>query len=190
MPQKLICKEVNANNLFPVRERKRIAPRQSNHGEYTLPDCLVNYPPMPLYLAVAHFGLLTQQILSREVICQAFHIDTRRALEVMRYLVNGAPSVTCECLSLVQRRGYCLRVLSIASGESATQSATLPSLARLPASGEVRLSGNVHSSRCVSGFCAGPIPDGCSGYTACESKGEVKWKARRWGHGYGCGCCG
>ncbi|WP_337061216.1 CaiF/GrlA family transcriptional regulator [Serratia marcescens] len=118
--------KVIMQSQFSAGEKKRIAPRQSNHEEYTLPDCLVNYPPMPLYLAVAHFGLLTQQILSREVICQAFHIDTRRALEVMRYLVNGAPSVTCECLSLVQRRGYCLRVLSIASGESATQSATPP----------------------------------------------------------------
>ncbi|HFT7665018.1 TPA: CaiF/GrlA family transcriptional regulator [Serratia marcescens] len=127
MSRKLICKEVNANNLFPVSEKKRIAPRQSNHEEYTLPDCLVNYPAMPLYLAVAHFGLLTQQILSREVICQAFHIDTRRALEVMRYLVNGAPSVICECLSLIQRRGYCLRVLAITSVESATENAPLPS---------------------------------------------------------------
>lgn len=113
-------------------EKKRIAPRQSNHEEYTLPDCLVNYPSMPLYLAVAHFGLLTQQILSREVICQAFHIDTRRALEVMRYLVNGAPRVTCECLSLIRRRGYCLRVLSIASIESAAENATSPS-SRTPA---------------------------------------------------------
>ncbi|NGH10028.1 CaiF/GrlA family transcriptional regulator [Serratia marcescens] len=117
----------NMGAQFTAGEKKRIAPRQSNHEEYTLPDCLVNYPSMPLYLAVAHFGLLTQQILSREVICQAFHIDTRRALEVMRYLVNGAPSVTCECLSLIQRRGYCLRVLSIASGESAAESAHPPS---------------------------------------------------------------
>ncbi|MBH2627293.1 CaiF/GrlA family transcriptional regulator [Serratia marcescens] len=123
MSQKMKCKE-NMRSQFTSGEKKRIAPRQSNHEEYTLPDCLTSYPPMPLYLAVAHFGLLTQQILSRDVICQAFHIDTRRALEVMRYLVNGAPSVTCECLSLIQRRGYCLRVLSITSGESAADNAS------------------------------------------------------------------
>ncbi|MBH2767772.1 CaiF/GrlA family transcriptional regulator [Serratia marcescens] len=117
----------NMRSQCTAGEKRRIAPRQSNHEEYTLPDCLVNYPPMPLYLAVAHFGLLTQQILSREVICQAFHIDTRRALEVMRYLVNGAPRVTCDCLSLIQRRGYCLRVLGIASVEPATENAPSPS---------------------------------------------------------------
>lgn len=122
MPQEMTGKEIDVTTLFSAG-KKRIAPRQSNHEEYTLPDCLVNYSSMPLYLAVAHFGLLTQQILSRELICQAFHIDTRRALEVMRYLVNGVPSVTCECLSLIQRRGYCLRVLSIASGESAADNA-------------------------------------------------------------------
>ncbi|HIF6628455.1 TPA: CaiF/GrlA family transcriptional regulator [Serratia marcescens] len=130
MSRKTTRSEINPATAF--QEGRRIAPRQSNHEEYTLPGCLTKYPPMPLYLAVAHFGLLTQQILSREVICQAFHIDTRRALEVMRYLVNGAPSVTCECLSLIQRRGYCLRVLSIALGESAAENAPSPS-SRTPA---------------------------------------------------------
>ncbi|MEL5615770.1 CaiF/GrlA family transcriptional regulator [Serratia marcescens] len=97
-----------------------VTPRQSNHEVYTLPECLANFPPMPLYLAVAHFGLLSGRPLSREDISQAFHIDRRRALEVMRYLVNNAPRVTCKCLSLMKGRGYCLHIIDIASPEQGT----------------------------------------------------------------------
>ncbi|HCR2979767.1 TPA: CaiF/GrlA family transcriptional regulator [Serratia marcescens] len=106
---------------------RRVAPRQSNHESYVLPACLDHLPPMPLYLAVAHFGLLTGKPLSREVICQAFHIETRRALEIMRYLVNGAPRVTCKCQSLMQGQGYCLRILAIATPEQADGTAASPS---------------------------------------------------------------
>ncbi|WP_089181492.1 CaiF/GrlA family transcriptional regulator [Serratia marcescens] len=95
----------------------RVAPRQSNHDGYMLPTCLNHLPPMPLYLAVAHFGLLNNEPLTRELICQAFCIDTRRALEVMRYLINGAPHVNCEYLSLMQGKGCRLRILGISSLE-------------------------------------------------------------------------
>ncbi|WP_181409081.1 CaiF/GrlA family transcriptional regulator [Serratia sp. SRS-8-S-2018] len=110
--------ESPSSPLSPDREvsdtRRRVTPRQSNHESYVLPTCLEHLPPMPLYLAVAHFGLLSGQPLSRAMICQAFHLDTRRALEIMRYLSDGAPRVTCERLSLMQGRGYCLRILAIA----------------------------------------------------------------------------
>ena len=111
---------------------RRVTPRQSNHEGYVLPTTLDHLPPMPLYLAVAHFGLLTGKPVSREVICQAFHLDTRRALEIMRYLVNGAPRVTCKCLSLMQGQGYCLHILAIATPErtgdtpAATQTTARP----------------------------------------------------------------
>lgn len=98
---------------------RRVTPRQSNHESYVLPALLDHLPPMPLYLAVAHFGLLTGKPVSREVICRAFHLDTRRALEIMRYLLNGAPRVTCKCLSLMQGQGYCLRILAIAPPDEA-----------------------------------------------------------------------
>ncbi|HFT7668211.1 TPA: CaiF/GrlA family transcriptional regulator [Serratia marcescens] len=119
----------NENDTPPDRAAyggRRISPRQSNHEEYTLPDCLAGYPPMPLYLAVAHYGLLTQRVLSREVICQAFHIDTRRALEMLRYLTNGAPRVICECVPATQGRGYCLHIIDIASSPAAGAEAALP----------------------------------------------------------------
>ncbi len=111
---------------------RRVAPRQSNHESYVLPACLDHLPPMPLYLAVAHFGLVMRKPLSREMICQAFQLDTRRALEIMRYLVNGAPRVTCKCLSLMQGQGYCLRILAIATPEqSVADSAPSQTTARL-----------------------------------------------------------
>lgn len=104
---------------------RRVAPRQSNHESYVLPAILDHLPPMPLYLAVAHLGLLTGKPVSREVICQAFHLDTRRALEIMRYLVNGAPRVTCKCLSLMQGQGYCLRILAIATPDETVGATSL-----------------------------------------------------------------
>ncbi|MGN2498410.1 CaiF/GrlA family transcriptional regulator [Serratia bockelmannii] len=111
---------------------RRVTPRQSNHESYVLPVILDHLPPMPLYLAVAHFGLLTEKPLSREMICQAFHLDTRRALEIMRYLVNGAPRVTCKCLSLMQGQGYCLRILAIATPEQAVADAAASRTAARP----------------------------------------------------------
>lgn len=103
---------------------RRVAPRQSNHESYVLPACLDHLPPMPLYLAVAHFGLVMGKPLSREMICQAFQLDTRRALEIMRYLLNGAPRVTCKCLSLMKGQGYCLRILAIATPEQSVAETT------------------------------------------------------------------
>lgn len=126
MAEKNTQEENSPAQNAPSEARRRVAPRQSNHEGYMLPTCLADLPAMPLYLAVAHYGLLTHQMISRELICQAFHIDARRALEVMRYLVNGAPRVTCECVSLMQGRGYCLRIDTIAPPEADGQPTSVP----------------------------------------------------------------
>ncbi|CAI1188642.1 CaiF/GrlA family transcriptional regulator [Serratia marcescens] len=118
---------------------RHVMPRQSNHERYALPMILGHLPPMPLYLSVAHFGLLTGKPVSREEICQAFHLDTRRALEIMRYLVNSAPQVTCKCLPLIQGQGHRLRILAITTPEGADDTpVATPVTARLRGSAAER----------------------------------------------------
>lgn len=121
-----------------TKEKKRVSPRQSNHEEYTLPDCLAHLPAMPLYLSVAYFGLLTQLVLSRELICRAFHIDSRRALEMLRYLSSGTPNVTCECIPLTQGRGYCLRIVDIVSLSRPSGGENVPRTMAPPRGGKLK----------------------------------------------------
>lgn len=95
--------------------------RQSNHEDYRLPDNLMHLSSSPLYLAVAHFGLMRRGPVSRQDISQAFFISTRRALEVMRYLIDSAHNVQCERLppgAGEKERGYRLHVHAISCAET------------------------------------------------------------------------
>lgn len=97
----------------------RISARQRNHEDYRLPASLSHLPPMPLYLAVAHYVLLAQAPVSRQAISGAFRISTRRALEVMRYLLNNNLGVMCERLAPLPHapeQGYQIQVSAISSG--------------------------------------------------------------------------
>lgn len=90
--------------------------QQRNHGGYHLPSCLSHLPAMPLYLAVAHLGMLKREPLSRLEVAQAFGLDTRRALEVMRYLASGKTCVACTRVPLHKGefgKGYRLRIDTI-----------------------------------------------------------------------------
>ncbi|MEX3136944.1 CaiF/GrlA family transcriptional regulator [Serratia ureilytica] len=96
----------------------RISARQRNHEDYRLPASLSHLPPMPLYLAVAHYALLAQEPVSRQAISGAFRISTRRALEVMRYLLNAHVGVMCARLPPlpeVREQGYRIQVWGISS---------------------------------------------------------------------------
>ncbi|MCW7649161.1 CaiF/GrlA family transcriptional regulator [Serratia bockelmannii] len=98
----------------------RVAARQRNHDNYSLPAELTHLSDAPLYCAVAYFALLQQRPVSRQQICCAFHISTRRAVEVMRYLTGSdTPHVACERLPPIsgeREQGYRIHVHAIAGG--------------------------------------------------------------------------
>lgn len=105
---------------------RRVGGRQSNHEEYRLPAALAHLPWQPLYLAVAQLGLILQQPLTREMICTAFGIETRRALEVMRYLAAGQARVQCERLACPGSRGYQLVIHAVLPAEDGERASTRP----------------------------------------------------------------
>lgn len=126
----------------------RVAARQRNHDNYSLPAELTHLSDAPLYCAVAYFALLQQRPVSRQQICCAFHISTRRAVEVMRYLTGSAtPHVACERLPPVsgeREQGYRIHVHAIAGGGVRRRRRAIPDInvdansasASLPPSGE------------------------------------------------------
>jgi hypothetical protein len=71
---------MNKQNTNPVKGR------QSNHGDYHLPSCLIHLGSPPLYLAVAYWGLLKRTPFSRDDLSAAFRISARRAADVMTYI--------------------------------------------------------------------------------------------------------
>lgn len=74
-----------------------VSGKQSNHGDFHLPACLVHLNDPPLYIAVAWWGLLSGRGMTREDISQAFRIPLRRAADVMAYISRDRCDViTCE----------------------------------------------------------------------------------------------
>ena len=73
----------------------RVRARQGNHDDYLLPASLSHLSALPLYLVVAHFALQAGAPVSRVALCQTFCINTRRALAVMRYLLDSKTPVMC-----------------------------------------------------------------------------------------------
>lgn len=73
----------------------RVRARQGNHDDYLLPASLSHLSALPLYLVVAHFALQAGAPVSREKLCRTFRINTRRALAVMRYLLDSKTPVMC-----------------------------------------------------------------------------------------------
>ncbi|ASM19676.1 hypothetical protein BVG90_24430 [Serratia marcescens] len=115
-----MSREKNENKPRHKSNTVRVAARQRNHDNYSLPAELTHLSDAPLYCAVAYFALLQQRPVSRQQICRAFHISTRRAVEVMRYLTGSAtPHVACERLPPVsgeREQGYRIHVHAIAGG--------------------------------------------------------------------------
>lgn len=79
--------------------------QQSNHGAWWRPDSLSHLPPMPLYLAAAHWSVQAGTLLTGRIVCEVFRIEPRRGLEVLRYLLHGQSPVQAERLP-----GHLLRV--------------------------------------------------------------------------------
>lgn len=115
--------------------------RQSNHGAWWRPDSLSYLPPMPLYLAAAHWSVQAGTPLTGRIVCEIFRIEPRRALEVLRYLLHGQSPVQAERLP-----GHLLRVrvvsvpvtLSSAGGVAprrAKPAGLVPAMRPLPAPG-------------------------------------------------------
>lgn len=74
-----------------------ISGKQSNHGDFHLPACLAHLIDPPLYMAVAWWGLLSRQGVTRDDISQAFHIPQRRAADVLSYISRERSDViTCQ----------------------------------------------------------------------------------------------
>ncbi|MCW7609925.1 CaiF/GrlA family transcriptional regulator [Serratia bockelmannii] len=115
-----MSREKNENKPRHKNAAVRVAARQRNHDNYSLPAELSHLTDMPLYWAVAYFALLQQRPVSRQLICRTFRISTRRAVEVMRYLIGSAtPHVACERLPPVsgeREQGYRIHVHAITGG--------------------------------------------------------------------------
>ncbi|HEJ7994289.1 TPA: CaiF/GrlA family transcriptional regulator [Serratia liquefaciens] len=93
-----------------------VSGKQSNHGDFYLPACLTHLIDPPLYMAVAWWGLLTGQGMTREDISQAFRIPPRRAADVMAYISRERCDViTCErrIVRAIGRRSLMLRVSAV-----------------------------------------------------------------------------
>ncbi|MBU9839044.1 CaiF/GrlA family transcriptional regulator [Rahnella aceris] len=74
-----------------------IAGKQSNHGEYHLPQELLGINAPTLYLAVAHWGLRKGAGFTRDEISKVFRITLRRAADVMTYITTAKSDVVnCE----------------------------------------------------------------------------------------------
>lgn len=111
------------------KQSVRVQARQRNHEDYRLPVSLSHLPSVPLYLAVAHLGILMQEPLTRQAIGLAFGISTRRALEVMRYLINGKSGVICERLPPLSGQsalGYRIHIHALSVSESRDERSAVP----------------------------------------------------------------
>ncbi|MEL5280748.1 CaiF/GrlA family transcriptional regulator [Serratia bockelmannii] len=71
--------------------------RQSNHGVYRLPPGLPVAPSVPLYQAVALWGWRLGRPFSRDELALAFHIELRRAGDLMSYIRRAEQIVSRQC---------------------------------------------------------------------------------------------
>lgn len=105
----------------------RVLGRQSNHGDFTLPRCLSHLVNPPLYIAVAHWGLLKKTPFSRDDISQAFRITPRRAADVMTYIQREHGDViTCVRHLQVNPAGIRCLTLQVTGVAETPQSASVP----------------------------------------------------------------
>lgn len=70
---------------------------QSNHGSWHLPQNLQHLESPPMWLAVAWWGLLRKEAISRDDVSQAFHISQRRAGDVLYYLSRHCTQTVISC---------------------------------------------------------------------------------------------
>lgn len=95
--------------------------KQRNHGDYHIPASIRHLGELPLYRAVAWWGLFRGTLFNRDDVSRAFRIDPRRASGIMNYLshrLKAEDDIRLEHSTTTDgRRGRLLsiRVLDVAS---------------------------------------------------------------------------
>lgn len=56
--------------------------------KYHRPDCVRDITEEPLYVAVAYWGLRTNQLVTIESIIRDFHVTIKKATDVLSYIEN------------------------------------------------------------------------------------------------------
>ncbi|WP_181012951.1 CaiF/GrlA family transcriptional regulator [Citrobacter amalonaticus] len=104
--------------------RQRVEGRQTNHAVYYLPACLSHLQNPPLWLAVARWGLLIGEMISRNDIAQAFHISLRRAADIMTYITCERQDVVkaTKCVSRTGHGRRTARIMILAISEASLTS--------------------------------------------------------------------
>lgn len=77
---------LDAMKGFPIEQIRQ--GHQSNHGSWLLADAVSHLRPQTLWLAVACWGMHYSRTFTRDDIAQAFHINPRRAADVMTYILD------------------------------------------------------------------------------------------------------
>ena len=95
--------------------------KQSNHGCFLIPQEIRHLRNLPLYRAVAWWGLIRGSEFTRTEVSQAFQIDLRRASDILHYICHRyeGNDITFQHRKIPARGGHHLLVLRILSVEPA-----------------------------------------------------------------------
>ncbi len=110
------------------RPETLIKGKQRNHGHYYMPVSIRHLGDMPLYRAVAWWGLLHGEVFTREDISQAFHIEPRRASGILNYIChrNNKGDISFEVSNRAIQGAHNLLVLRILAVNLRTQGKRTP----------------------------------------------------------------
>lgn len=89
--------------------------KQSNHGDFFMPVSIRHLGDIPLYRAVAWWGLLRGTEFTRDDVSRAFHIEARRASGILNYIChrNDDGDITFEIGKRALRGAQSLLVVRI-----------------------------------------------------------------------------
>ncbi|MTH46058.1 CaiF/GrlA family transcriptional regulator [Intestinirhabdus alba] len=104
---------MNKQSLTDIRSGK-----QNNHEDFSVPPEISHLGDLPLYRAVAWWGLLRGSAFSRGDVSEAFHIDLRRASGILHYIChrNEGNDITFEVRRIPIRGGrsqLMMRILAV-----------------------------------------------------------------------------
>lgn len=112
MPNKIMCEVDNSLGC-----KENIFRKQRNHENYYLPSELSHLGSPRLYMAVAYWGMMKGEAMSRDYISQVFHITPRRASDIMNYIHNDRQEVITSHKSIEYmksgQRVFLLKIISI-----------------------------------------------------------------------------
>jgi hypothetical protein len=113
--------------------------KQSNHGDFYMPVSIRHLGDMPLYRAVAWWGLYLGREFNRDDISRAFLIEPRRASGILNYLTrsHADDDIAFKIRKRQVRGGHCqlsLHILAV----SPTSTITVPRVKSGPRSRSLR----------------------------------------------------